>query len=101
MKVSEKNTYNIVTFSMCNYVQVCHFVPVCVSMCRYVDRKDPEIPADDIPAYTCNTYAYLYIPAYNCIYLHIHANTCSHMRIPVEYLQIHVDTSTYMHIPHH
>ena len=23
----------------------------------------------DIPAYTCNTYRYLYIPAYNCVYL--------------------------------
>ena len=155
---------------MCNYKQVCHYVQVYVSICRYVNSTDPEIPADTytyiqylhimtyilipaIPAHTCNTYSYchtyiylqylhihaiptyndihthtcntysymwylcilsyllipaiptdtykIYIPAYNCVYLHIHANTCAHMHIIVVYLQIHVDTCTYMHIPHH
>ena len=43
-----------VTFSMCNYMPVCHYVQVYVSICRYLDRTDQEIPV--IPTHTYDTY---------------------------------------------
>ena len=85
---------------MCNYVQVCHYVQVYVSICRYLYCTDPPIQT-----HTYNTYTYLqYLHTYTYIqYLHIptiptHSdipahtcNTCTYM----QYLRI----VTYLLIP--
>ena len=103
------------TCSICNYVQVCHYEQVCVSICRYVDRTYPELPEDictdihtipahsDIPTNTCNTYLYMqylhlvtypYIPAiptHTWLYLHITVYTCL-------YMQIHAHACIYLSV---
>ncbi len=66
--------YNIVTYSMCNYVQVCHFVQVCASISRYEHGTEYYLSR--------NTCRYLYIYMRLLQYLHIVSISLTWLQCP-------------------